>query len=51
MTPIDRNTFIQGGLALSAGLAFVPWMRNANAAAAEKTAQPESNGFFTLGKN
>ncbi len=50
MKPIDRKTFIQSGLALSSGLAMMPWVRQARGAEAVQTTQPKPNGYFSLGK-
>jgi hypothetical protein len=37
MNYIDRKTFLQSGLAMSAGLALMPLLRNATAASKAKT--------------
>ena len=50
MNEVDRRQFLKGDLALGAGLALTPLSRVAAAAAAAKTTQVESKGFFTLGK-
>jgi hypothetical protein len=49
MNEVNRRQFLEGGLALGAGLALTPLSRLA-AAEAAKTTQCQPDGFFTLGQ-